>query len=97
MKAKYEQELKEQQQREIEAEAKAEAERIRKEAEHAKQDLIEAENAKRAVKLWLSGLNLSMYYDTMINEGYDDLNTVRSITEESLAAMGIEKVGTWQN
>ena len=93
MKAKYEQELKEQQQREIEAEAKAKAERIRKEAEHAKQDLIEAENAKRAVKLWLSGLNLSMYYDTMINEGYDDLNTVRSITEESLAAMGIEKVG----
>ena len=93
LKAKYEQELKEQQQKEIEAEARAEAERIRKEANQAKQDAVDAENAKRAVKLWLGGLNLSMYYDIMINEGYDDLNTVRSITEESLAAMGIEKVG----
>jgi len=40
---------------------------------------------------WLDQIGLSQYYDTVINEGYESLTDLQSITEKDLDGMGINK------
>lgn len=93
MKAKEEQKRKEEQEKAAKEQVRLEMERKRLEMEREKQEKQDVENAKGAVKDWLSSLNLSMYYEIMMNEGYEDLNVIRMITTDTLTAIGITKPG----
>lgn len=42
---------------------------------------------------WLHMLGLEQYYNTLSQQGYDDLDKVTDITWEDLEEIGIQKLG----
>jgi hypothetical protein len=42
---------------------------------------------------WLHILGLEQYYNTLTQQGYDDLDMVTDITWEDLEEIGIQKLG----
>ena len=44
---------------------------------------------------WLHMLGLEQYYNTLAQQGYDDLDKVTDITWEDLEEIGIQKLGQW--
>eukprot|EP01084_Bolivina_argentea_P204598 349427_1 len=45
------------------------------------------------VRTWLSTIQWLQYYDTFINNGIDDMDTVKELTDERLEKIGINKMG----
>ena len=46
------------------------------------------------IKTWLMDtVKLPQYYHIFIDQGFDDLETIRCITRDDLKAIGIDKVG----
>ena len=49
---------------------------------------------KERVQKWLEErVKLPQYYELFINQGFEDLDSIRDITKEDLNQMGIDKIG----
>merc|ERR1712113_955531 len=46
------------------------------------------------IKIWLTeNVRLPIYYDLLINNGYDDMESIRDITDNDLLQIGVDKIG----
>ena len=81
---------------------------IQKESEMMKKELISLKNEINKLKnnnnnnkekmndeifLFLKEINLIQYYDNFITDGFDDLKSIKTLDEEDLVDMGIQKKG----
>eukprot|EP01083_Nonionella_stella_P217571 781054_1 len=62
--------------------------------ERQKDDAHNVVSNQERLRIWLDEtVNLPQYLDLLINDGYDDLETVADVTSEELIQMGISKTG----
>ena len=57
-----------------------------------KYNAIHQDMSENVIKVWLKYLGLPQYFDSFIDNGYDDMETVKRVKKEDLDAIGVDDI-----